>query len=73
MLRLNLLSQAGLAGTDYDTAIVKNYGCGSGNGVVDVVFYGMAWYSLVWLGILWYGMAWYGMAIAIVLLRCETD
>ena len=58
MLRLNLLSQAGLAGTDYDTAIVKNYGCGSGNGVVDVVFYGMAWY---------------GMAIAIVLLRCETD
>ena len=52
MLRLNLLSQAGLAGTDYDTAIVKNYGCGSG--VVD----GMAWYGMVWYGMVFYGMVW---------------
>ena len=65
MLRLNLLSQAGLAGTDYDTAIVKNYGCGSGNGMV--------WLGIPWYGLVFYGMAWYGMAIAIVLLRCETD
>ena len=43
----------------------------------DMVWFGMVFYEMVWSSMIWFGMIRYGMAIAramaMVVLRCETD
>ena len=39
----------------------------------ELVSYDIVWYVILSYGMVWYERVWYGVAMALVVLRCETD